>query len=102
MTNRESTKSVITKGLSQMGVNAECRNYLDGFALRARFANDYGASIISHFGSYGGSEGFWELAVIQYNGDTFELCYDTPITSDVCGWLEPEEVLELCKQIQAL
>jgi hypothetical protein len=85
-----------------MGITAECRSFLDGYALKARFANGYGASIVSHFGSYGGPEGYWELAVIQYDGETFELVYDTPITDDVCGWLEPEEVLDLCKQIQAL
>ena len=35
---------------------------------------------------------------------TFEdaLCYDTPVTSDVEGYLTPEKVTELLQQIEAL
>ena len=51
-----------------------------------------------HQGSYGFSKGLWELAVLQ-NGS---LCYDTPITNDVIGHLNEEEVnnyLNLIKEL---
>ncbi len=56
-----------------------------------RFENGYGASVINHMGSYG-----VELAVLQFTGegtDDWELCYTTPITDDVIGWIEDENEL---------
>ena len=55
-----------------------------------RFPNGYGASVVQHNNSYGGRQGFWELAVIEFedeNNDSWEITYDTPVTSDVEGWL---------------
>jgi hypothetical protein len=31
-----------------------------------------------------------------------ELCYDTPITNDVMGYLTPEEVTDIMKQVSEL
>ena len=62
------------------------------------FDNGYGASVIMGPQSYGFSKGLWELAVLQ-NGS---LCYDTPITNDVIGHLNEEEVnnyLNLIKEL---
>lgn len=70
-----------------------------GGQIKLRFPNGYGASIIRHDGSYGGREGFFELAVLSPDG---ELDYTTPITSDVEGWLTPEAVRDLCVRIAAL
>lgn len=72
--------------------------YRDGVYSRIHFANGYGASVVCHTGSYGGPEGLYELAVLK--GDS--ICYDTPITSDVLGWLEPESVTDLLRQIETL
>jgi len=60
-----------------------------------KFPNGYGASVIRHDGSYGGSRGLWELAVTLHG----ILCYDTSITNDVIGHLNTEEVN---KELQAI
>jgi hypothetical protein len=71
----------------------------DGGLVRVRFPNGYGASIIRHSGSYGGREGLFEVAVLNADG---ELDYTTPITSDVEGWLTPDDVAALLARIAAL
>jgi hypothetical protein len=68
-----------------------------------KFANNYGASVVKGEHTYGGDEGLWELAVIVFdtNGD-FNLCYTTPITTDVEGHLTDDAVEELLAKIDAL
>jgi hypothetical protein len=63
------------------------------------FPNGYGASVVRHSFSYGGSSGRFELAVI---GPDNRLCYDTPVTDDVLGWLDPEDVERALLQIKNL
>lgn len=70
----------------------------DGKHTVAAFPNGYGISAISHQFSYGGREGFWEIAVIHDD----HLCYKTPITGDVIGWLTEDEVMEYAHRIAAL
>lgn len=72
--------------------------YLGGIHITVDFPNGYGASVVCNEMSYGGHKGFFELAVLH--GET--LCYNTPITHDVIGWLKVEEVEELVKKIEAL
>jgi len=70
-----------------------------------RFDNGYGASVIKSSFSYGGDDNLWEMAVITFSGDgseTFELTYETPITNDVIGSLNDEEVEEKLTEIQQL
>lgn len=67
-----------------------------------RFDNGYGASVIRSEYSYGGPQGKFELGVVQFDGDDFELTYDTPVTDDVLGWLDVPEVAELLARIAAL
>lgn len=62
------------------------------------FDNGYGASVICSEHSYGGSSGLFEVAVLK--GD--DICYDTPITNDVLGYLDHEGVLRTLEQIKAL
>ena len=68
-----------------------------------RFSNGYGASVVKGEHTYGGDEGLWELAVLTFdtNGD-IELCYTTPITTDVEGHLTDDAVEELLAKIEAL
>lgn len=66
---------------------------------RFGFENGYGASVIRGQYTYGGSSGLWELAVLHGEGD---ICYSSPITDDVVGWLSELEVESLLDQIQAL
>ena len=71
---------------------------LDGIQKLYKFPNGYGASVIRHKGSYGYSKGLWELAVLFED----ELCYDTPITDDVLGYLRWEDVENYLKEIKEL
>lgn len=73
------------------------------FSHRFRFKNNYGASVVKHFGSYGFEEDLFELAVLDYEGnEEGHLCYSTKITNDVEGFLRNDEVLKLLNQIKNL
>lgn len=67
-----------------------------------RFDNGYGASVVKFPHSYGYDKGLWELAVIKYSEDDFELTYDTPITDDVIGNLSESDVVKILKKIEKL
>lgn len=71
----------------------------NGIISQIYFDNGYGVSVVSHDYSYGGKEGFFELAVLNSNG---ELVYDTPITNDVLGWLTKERISEIMQEVQLL
>jgi hypothetical protein len=73
--------------------------FMVGKKARMMFDNGFGVSVVSHTFSYGGKDGKYELAVLDSNG---ELTYETPITNDVMGYLEPEEVTNIMKDIQNL
>jgi hypothetical protein len=65
-----------------------------------RFENNYGASLIRSYFSYGN-----ELAVLYFHNedvDDYRLVYDTPITNDVLGHLDAEDVEEALDAIKAL
>ena len=74
-------------------------NRLDGIQYLAKFPNGYGASIIMNQFSYGARKGLWELAVLDDEGD---LCFDTPITDDVLGYLTEDDVNEILDRIEEL
>lgn len=67
-----------------------------------RFKNNYGASVIRNQYSYGGSSGLWELAVIYFNGDEWNIDSTTHITDDVLGYLDDEKVLQTLAEISKL
>ena len=69
-----------------------------GIIARINFDNGYGASIIKSPHSYGGNQDLYELAVIKDN----DICYDTPITDDVLGYLTEDDVTKYLNQIQNL
>ena len=71
----------------------------DGIISRITFENGYGASVVRHEYSYGGKDGLYELAVLGSDG---ELTYDTPITSDVIGYLRDIDVTDVMEKIQQL
>ena len=70
-----------------------------GIISRIIFDNGYGATIVQGPHSYGGSDGLYELAVIGKND---EICYDTPVTGDVEGYLSEAQVTDLLIKIQQL
>jgi len=64
-----------------------------------KFDNGYGASVVCNFGTYGAKEGLFEVAVLDSNG---EITYNTPITSNVIGWLDFADVADTLNKIKAL
>lgn len=81
------------------------RNDLEGIQKIYRFPNNYGASVIKNYMSYGFEQDKWELAVVKFYGEDNEdidIAYDTPITNDVIGWLEWGEVEGLLEEIYNL
>lgn len=81
--------------LKELGLN-------ETFHHKFRFENNYGASVIKYFGSYGYDDDLFELAVLKFNGDIVQICYDTPLTNDVLGYLTNDDVLSLLDAIKNL
>lgn len=73
--------------------------FMVGKKSRMHFDNGYGVSVVSHSYSYGGKNGLFEVAVLDKDG---ELTYDTPVTNNVIGYLNPEDVTEIMEQVQSL
>ena len=66
--------------------------------VMVNFTNGYKASIVSHEFSYGGDEGLFEIAVMHNS----QIVYNTPVTNDVLGHLNEEDVLRHLNEIHAL
>ena len=75
---------------------------MGGVQTIVKFPNDYGASIVRLYGSYGYEQGLWEMAVIRFEGEGWGLTYDTPITDDVMGYLNENDVVSHLQDIQKL
>jgi len=73
--------------------------FMKGVQCRMTFENGYGVSVVSHSYSYGGRDGLFEVAVLDKDG---ELTYETPVTSDVIGYLKPDRVTDIMEQVQNL
>ena len=73
-------------------------SFANGIQLKYEYSNGYGASVVLHDGSYGQSQGLFEVAA-THSG---ELCYATPLTSDVLGWQTFADVDQVLKQIEGL
>lgn len=69
-----------------------------GVVARIYFNNGYGASVVQSPNSYGGKQALYELAILKNRA----LCYNTPITDDVLGYLTKEKVTDYLAQIQKL
>jgi hypothetical protein len=55
--------------------------------------------VICNQGSYGNTDGLFELAVLDKDG---EICYDTTITSDVIGYMTHDHVARVLEEISKL
>ena len=64
------------------------------------FPNGYGVSVIDT--GYGSDDGMYELAVLKGTPGNATLCYTTPITDDVLGWLTEADVDNYIEQVKAL
>jgi hypothetical protein len=69
-----------------------------GLVSRTQFDNGYEVSVVKSPHSYGGDKGLYELAIFK-DGD---ICYDTPITDDVIGYLRPEDVTDVMVRVEKL
>lgn len=89
----------IVEGVGQIEGIAELRDNhdTDWPQVTVDFTNGYGISIVRNDMSYGRPKLF-ECAV-RHNT---ELCYQTPITNDVRGWMKPEDCIRMAKDIAAL
>lgn len=63
-----------------------------------KFDNGYGASVITGGIAYCNEVQPYELAVLEHD----ELCYNTPITDNVIGYLTSDEVYDLLDKIEQL
>jgi hypothetical protein len=88
----------IMKTFKDLKFNQNNPNDLEDVHAKIHFENGYGASVLSTSFSYGGKNGLYELAVLK-DGD---LCYTTPITNNVLGWLKEEDVNRILTDIQNL
>ena len=82
-------EKVFTDTLKLLSAEYEEKDIWDGYQYVVSFNNGYGISIVKHQNSYGHEDDLWEIAVLKGK----ELCYDTPITDDVIGWLSSAEVM---------
>ena len=64
-----------------------------------KFRNGYSASVVCNSTTYGYDMDFFEVAVLDKDG---RLCYDTPITDDVVGYLNFQGVADVLKDISEL
>ena len=73
-----------------------------GYHYIFRFENNYGASVIKWYGTYGFEQDLFELAVILWDGDEYDVSYNTEIANDVIGNLTRYEVMGLLRRIKDL
>jgi|694.fasta_scaffold02774_53 hypothetical protein len=77
-------------------------HYFGGVHAVHFFENGYGVSVVCFPGSYGYEQGLYEVAILKGNPDKFELCYDTPITDDVFGHRDENDVENIMKEVADL
>ena len=68
------------------------------YEKRVSFENGYGASIICKPVSNGGDAKRFEIGVFKFG----KLCYDTPVSYDLEGYLDFEDVIEVLHEIREL
>ena len=73
-------------------------DFCDINRVKVMFNNGFGASIITGQGSYSSEGHPYELAVIDKGG----IRYDTPISDDVLGHLNADEVKKILFEISGL
>lgn len=83
-------------------LNFQPHTTLFGVHAKHFFDNGYGISVVRGPQSYGAEQGLYEAAVLKGIEDNWKICYDTPITEDVLGYLTEEEVEVLLYEIENL
>ncbi len=77
------------------------KHYHDPSGTQAiiNFTNGYSASVITGNWFYTSNEEPFEIAVMTHDG---AICYDTPITDDVMGYLTEEAANDVLRKISEL
>jgi len=73
-----------------------------GIQALAFFPNGYGVSVVRFPGSYGYGEGLYEVAVLQGTSSDYRLCYDTPVTNDVMGHCDEQDINNIMEEVSFL
>lgn len=79
--------------------HANCTN---GTMAHLIFDNGFGASVITGDMFFTSPGTPYELTVIRGTLDDWSLCYTTPVTDDVIGYLNQKDVEKLLVQISEL
>lgn len=74
----------------------------DGIQAIKFFPNGYGLSVVKHVYSYGYKDGLYEAAVIKGVDGDYDLCYNTPVASDIIGNQSEEQIELLLSQVEKL
>ena len=68
-----------------------------------KFDNGYGASVVKHLFSYGGTQGLWEMALLSFDDLSWHITYHEDFANGgVAGYLSDKDVLELLEWIKWL
>ena len=70
-----------------------------GKQAKLKFPNNYSVSVIIGDIWYSDGISTYELAILDSHNN---LCYNTPITDDVLGYLSPKEITIAMKKVQKL
>lgn len=65
-----------------------------------KFNNGYGASVVKDDYSFGNKRDLWELALIFWDGDDYQLSYHEIVDNNVLGYLTDEKVNRVLKAIR--
>jgi len=76
--------------------------FADGVQAIRFFSNGYGLSVVKHTHSYGYEDGLYEAAVLKGVDGDYELCYDTPVASDIIGYQTEEQIESLLNEVEKL
>ena len=73
-----------------------------GIQAKHFFDNGYGVSVVRFPGSYGFSENLYEVAILRGTKDNWKMAYDTPITDDVEGYCDEQDIHNILKKVQSI
>lgn len=82
-------------------VDIKIRHINDAVWIIVFFENNYGASIVSHKSSCR-NEKLFEIAVIKGTSKSWQITYDTPITSDILRYQTSEDINNVLEKISNL
>ena len=83
-------------------LNFQDHKIKDGIQAKHFFPNGYGVSVVRFPGSYGFEYDLYEVAILQGTEDQWEITYDTPITDDVLGHRDEQDINIILEEVQAL